>query len=171
MSSSAKATKLRAYRELYDYLKLFTDKLAVDNTWRVSAEKPTISVSVLLIQSLQSFFIGEGAIKWLLEDDSDRPRYRVRITEMTPVGKKCATSATLLEVTSALLLEMSPKSLLEVSLKGLQEVSPKLPLEVSPKWHIFSRRESLPRPECVIAEVTSGKVAEVTPRSTAKACL
>jgi len=35
---STKGAKLRAYRELYDYLKLFTDKLAVDITWRVTAD-------------------------------------------------------------------------------------------------------------------------------------
>jgi len=29
MTQSAKGAKLRAYRELYDYLKLFTEKLAV----------------------------------------------------------------------------------------------------------------------------------------------
>jgi len=56
------------------------------------------------------------------------------------------TTATLLEVTSALLLEVSPKSL----------------IEVAPKWHISSRRESLRRSECDIAEVTSKSVAVVT---------
>jgi len=42
MSLSTKGAKLRAYREVYDYLKLFTDKLAVDFTWRVTAEKPSV---------------------------------------------------------------------------------------------------------------------------------
>jgi len=42
MSPSTKGAKLRAYRELYDYLKLFTDKLAVEITWSVTAEKPSI---------------------------------------------------------------------------------------------------------------------------------
>jgi len=73
----------------------------------------------------QAFSIAEGTIKWLQEDENDRPRYRIRIAEVTPIGKKCATSATLLEVTSALLLEVSPKSLLEVSPKWLREVPPK----------------------------------------------
>jgi len=40
MFPSTKGAKLRAYRELYDYLKLFTDQLAVDITSRVTAEKP-----------------------------------------------------------------------------------------------------------------------------------
>jgi len=34
--------KLRAYRELYDYLKLFKDKLAVEITWLGTAEKHSI---------------------------------------------------------------------------------------------------------------------------------
>jgi len=54
--------------------------------------------------TMQVFSIAEGTINWLLEDVNDRPRYCIRIAEVTPVGKKCATSATLLEVTSALLL-------------------------------------------------------------------
>jgi len=101
---------------------------------------------------LHAFSNAEGTIKWLLEDKNDRPRYRIRIAEVTPFRKKCATSATLLEVTSALLLEVSPKWL----------------REGPPKCYISSRRESLPRSECDIAEVTSGSVAEVTPRSVAE---
>jgi len=37
-SPSTKGAKLSAYRKLYDYLKLFTDKLAVDTIWRVTAK-------------------------------------------------------------------------------------------------------------------------------------
>jgi len=62
-------------------------------------------------------------------------------------------------------LEVSPKSLLKVSPKSLLEVSPKWLREVPPKWHISSRRESLPRSKCDIAEVTSGSVAVVTSAS------
>jgi len=47
--------KLRAYREVYDYLKLFTDKLAVDFTWRVTAEKPSI-------QQFSTYFIVKGNV-------------------------------------------------------------------------------------------------------------
>jgi len=91
--------------------------------------------------ALQAFSIAEGTIKWLQKDENDRPRYRIRIAEVTSVGKKCATTATLLEVTSALLLEVSPKSLLEVSPKSLIRD---------------------PRSDCDIAEVSSKSVAVVT---------
>jgi len=55
-----------------------------------------------------------------------------RIAEITPVGKKCATYATLLGVTSATLPEMTSATLPEVTQKWLREVSP--------KWHISSPR-------------------------------
>jgi len=41
--------------EVYDYLKLFTDKLAVDITWRVTAEKPSI-------QRFSTYFIVRGNV-------------------------------------------------------------------------------------------------------------
>jgi len=41
--------------EVYDYLKLFTDKLAVDITWRVNAEKPSI-------QRFSTYFIVRGNV-------------------------------------------------------------------------------------------------------------
>jgi len=43
--------------------------------------------------------------------------------------------------------------------------------EGPPKWYISSRRESLPRSECDIAEVTSGSVAVVTYGSHSKVTL
>jgi len=48
------------------------------------------------------------------------------------------------------------------------EVSPKWLRKVPPKWHISSRRESVPRSESDIAEVTLGSVDEVPPRSFAE---
>jgi len=55
MTQSAKGAKLRAYRELYDYLKLFTEKPAVDITCRVTAEKPSI-------QRFLTYFIVKGNV-------------------------------------------------------------------------------------------------------------
>jgi len=59
MSPSTKGAKLRAYREAYDYLKLFTDKLAVDIIWRVTAEKPSI-------QRFSTYFIVKGNVFQLI---------------------------------------------------------------------------------------------------------
>jgi len=44
MPLSTKGVTIRAYRELYEYLKLFTDKLVVDITCLVTAEKPSIQL-------------------------------------------------------------------------------------------------------------------------------
>jgi len=65
--------------------------------------------------SLQAFSISEGTIEWLLEDENDRPRYRIRIAEVTPVGKKFA------EVTSGSVAVVTYGSHSEVTLHMLIE--------------------------------------------------